>query len=111
MAFNKAELVNMNKYLNDYELNLIKNKKMYIYISLYTPNLYSRVIKYINRDFEFIDKNNHLNIITSKYIMDMNDDDNVFMWKIQDYIFNNFTYNVMSYDDFCKIKYNLNVLD
>ena len=102
---------NMNKYLNDYDLDLIKNRKMYVNISLYTPNLYSRVIKYINRDFEFIDKNNHSNIITSKYIMDMSDDDNESIRKIQDYIDDNFTYNVMSYDNFCKIKYNLDILD
>jgi hypothetical protein len=113
-SYDKDDLVfyhNINKYLNEYELNLIKNKKMYIYMSLYTPNLYSRVIKYINRGFEFIDKNNHSNLITSKYIIDIDDNDDVSICKIQDYIFNNFTYNVMSYDNFCKIKYNLDILD
>ena len=87
---------NINKYLSVYELNLIQNKKMYIYISLYTPNLFSRVKKYIDRGFKFIDKNNH-----SKYIID--DDDKIII-KIIDYIFTNITYNVMTYEIFCNIK-------
>ena len=113
-SYDKDELDfyhNINKYLNNYELNLIRNKEMYIYVSLYTLNLFSRIIKYINRGFKFIDKNNHSNLITSKYLMDIDDDDDISIRKIKNYINDNFSYYVMSYDNFCKIKNNLNTLD
>ena len=56
-SYNKNDLDfyhNINKYLKDYDLDMIINRKMYIYMLLYRPNIFSRIIKYINRGFEFI---------------------------------------------------------
>jgi hypothetical protein len=100
---------NMNEYLKDYDLDMIINRKMYVYMLLYRPNIFSRIIKYINRGFEFIDKNNHSKIITT--INEINIDYNESINKIQNYIYENFTYNVISYDKFCKIHNYLNTLD
>jgi hypothetical protein len=121
---------NINNYLKNYDLDLIKNKKMYVNISLYTPNLFKRIIKYISRGYDFIDKNNYENIIVSvndmknniydidnmeSYFFDkvhnINSDKTYLYRKIEKYIFNNFTSNVITYDNFCKMKIDLNKLD
>ena len=82
------------------------------------------------RGFDFIDKNNYKNIIVSvndmkNNIYDINDMKNYFFdkvhninsdktylyRKIEKYIFDNFTGNVITYDDFCKMKIDLDKLD
>jgi len=45
---------NVNSYLSTDELQLIKNKKMYIHCPLYPVNLEKRILKYISRGFTWI---------------------------------------------------------
>jgi len=89
-------------------------------------------IKYIfyYRLINFIDKNNYENIIVSvndmknniydiddmkNYFFDkahnINSDKTYLYRKIEDYIFDNFTSNIITYDDFCKMKIDSDKLD
>jgi hypothetical protein len=45
-----------NYHLSINDLNLIQDRKMYINISMYPYNLFDRILKYMNRGFELIDR-------------------------------------------------------